>query len=89
MTIFRITDITAPGAYCNAMAAANESDRRHRERVNKAQIDFIPSETVSENVAEVETGWRAVFQKARRVLRESFQSGGSTVHASVHGHRGL
>lgn len=89
MTILRITDITAPGAYCNAMAAANESDRRYLQRMNRVQIDSVPSETVGASVAKVETGWRAAFKKACCILRECFRSGSSAVHASVREHRAL
>ena len=44
MTIFAITDITAAGAYCNAISAAAESDQeaeaRYLERTTKQRTSF-------------------------------------------------
>lgn len=77
MTTFRITDITIAGAYCNAMAAASESDRRHRARI---------AAEASRHARETESRWRALFKRLRGLLNEGAlvgdHAGMSERHAS-------
>lgn len=76
MTIFSITDITPAGAYCNALAAASESDRRYRRR--REALDASSHSRVFHNAGRSEpnakktgTGWRTLVRRVRGLLVDS------------------
>lgn len=87
MTTFNITDITVAGAYCSAIAAASESDCRHRQRVTKAPARTMSSEVDGESVRNARSGWRTPFRTAWRILLNGIPAGAPVVHASGHGQK--
>lgn len=76
MTTFNISDLTFAGAYCNAIKAANESDR-NRRRYHGAIDSPVRSKTADKtsnspaDIATIRNGWNAVVRLVQGPLVRS------------------
>ncbi len=71
MSIFNISDTTPAGAYCNAMDAARESDRRAARRRPRTRTEAAETESPAANLTALRSALRGVPRRIAGLSRYS------------------